>query len=707
MDASGSTMALTGAAGATNQTTTLDPWGAVESQTGTSGNRELFTGHRTDSETGLVYMGARYYDPALGQFTTADSYLGEPSEPGSMQRYMYANANPGRYWDPDGHLADELASGTSMSWGEYSATDGGNSNAAYQPLQTESVVGADVTGYRAALTSQINSGARDMIAVASKEIRGLDWNRALWSLAEGAAVGAGVGAGLALAAVLVCMGPIGFALAVVGATTLVVNVMVPGLAASAYRAYDDYQNAAASGSDHPLFRAMAVTLGRSTGLTEGYEALTGRDAVTDRALTMDERDDRLAESANSVGGELGAGVGAFAVRRTLGTGFCFVAGTLVAMTSTAYAQPIEDVRVGDRVEVTSEQESTCSHEAREDQVRVSFVFANERASWDTVYLDKLVSRDEAESLGYEVGASVWVDGTDFGAAGWAQVSAVEPVHVEAGAGCVVYATVEHQNGELVRVDLSDGSEVLGTAGHRYWSVTRGGWFEARELREGEALRTPSGVVHVTSSLVIDALAPVFNIEVEGAHEYFVGEGEVLVHNGIDCDPHNAASHARLREQLAHQEANPPRVRPPALRPGGHITHDVAPHGNLSSQRNRAPGVTGRFDLVRAHQFLVVAPAPHCRAHVAERVRCRRSRMTETRLTERPRRALSTAKGVACVRPKWLPVVMEQPYCNQSAMPLSDACGTARKSPSQRHAARGLVAMSDVSTCRVALANAAA
>jgi hypothetical protein len=36
-----------------------------------------------------------------------------------------------------------------------------------------------------------------------------------------------------------------------------------------------------------------------------------------------------------------------------------------------------------------------------------------------------------------------------------------------------------------------------------------------------------------------------------------------------------------------------------------------------------------------------------------------------------------------------------------------ACGIARKSPSQRHAARGLVAMSDVSTCRVALANAAA
>ena len=118
-------------------------------------------------------------------------------------------------------------------------------------------------------------------------------------------------------------------------------------------------------------------------------------------------------------------------------------------------------------------------------------------------------------------------------------------------------------------------------------------------------------------------------------------------------------------------------------------------------------VTGRFDLVRAHQFLVVAPAPHCRAHVAERVRGRRSRTTEARMPERPRRALSTAKGVAGVRPKRLPVVIEQSYCNQSAMPLSDACGTAHKSPSQRRAARGLVAMSDVSTRRVALASAAA
>lgn len=110
-------------------------------------------------------------------------------------------------------------------------------------------------------------------------------------------------------------------------------------------------------------------------------------------------------------------------------------------------------------------------------------------------------------------------------------------------------------------------------------------------------------------------------------------------------------------------------------------------GVVRVMEGRSATVTGRFDLVRVHPFLVVAPAPHCRAHVAERVRGRRSRTTAMRLAERPRRALSTAKGVACVRPKWSPVVIEQSYCNQSAMRLSDACGAAHKSPSQLDAAR--------------------
>ena len=97
------------------------------------------------------------------------------------------------------------------------------------------------------------------------------------------------------------------------------------------------------------------------------------------------------------------------------------------------------------------------------------------------------------------------------------------------------ATVVHENADILRLAFSDGSEVTGTGRHRFWSETRRDWVAARALREGEELRTPSGVVRVESATPSHTLTAVYNLEVEGAHEYFVGEGEVLVHNGGCAD----------------------------------------------------------------------------------------------------------------------------------------------------------------------------
>jgi len=99
----------------------------------------------------------------------------------------------------------------------------------------------------------------------------------------------------------------------------------------------------------------------------------------------------------------------------------------------------------------------------------------------------------------------------------------------------VQATVVHENADILRLAFSDGSEVTGTGRHRFWSETRRDWVAARALREGEELRTPSGVVRVESATPSHTLTAVYNLEVEGAHEYFVGEGEVLVHNGGCAD----------------------------------------------------------------------------------------------------------------------------------------------------------------------------
>jgi RHS repeat-associated protein len=69
-----------------------------------SANRFVFTGFAYERELGLYLTpSGRLYDPAMGRFTQADSYLGSLSDPGSLHRYLYGHANPGRFIDPSGH----------------------------------------------------------------------------------------------------------------------------------------------------------------------------------------------------------------------------------------------------------------------------------------------------------------------------------------------------------------------------------------------------------------------------------------------------------------------------------------------------------------------------------------------------------------------------------------------------------------------------
>jgi len=63
-----------------------------------------FTGQEIDSETGLYYYGARYYDPNIGRFISADTKIdGRGLDTQGYNRYAYCRNNPITYSDPSGH----------------------------------------------------------------------------------------------------------------------------------------------------------------------------------------------------------------------------------------------------------------------------------------------------------------------------------------------------------------------------------------------------------------------------------------------------------------------------------------------------------------------------------------------------------------------------------------------------------------------------
>jgi RHS repeat-associated protein len=98
LDAGGAV--LNGAAGA--QVFSYDAYGNQLDTGVTPLTSLLYSGEQTDSATGLQYLRARYYDPGSGTFGSLDSAAGDPRQPLSLHKYLYAHGNPINQVDPSG-----------------------------------------------------------------------------------------------------------------------------------------------------------------------------------------------------------------------------------------------------------------------------------------------------------------------------------------------------------------------------------------------------------------------------------------------------------------------------------------------------------------------------------------------------------------------------------------------------------------------------
>ncbi len=127
------------------------PWGATRySSGGAAPTAFQYTGQRNDSNIGLYFYNARYYDLALGRFIQADSIIPNPGDPQAFNRYSYTLNNPLKYTDPSGHFF-LLALGLGLAGGAIGGAIYGYGSQVVGNLQQGMNLGQ-------ALTTDIDSG---------------------------------------------------------------------------------------------------------------------------------------------------------------------------------------------------------------------------------------------------------------------------------------------------------------------------------------------------------------------------------------------------------------------------------------------------------------------------------------------------------------------------------------------------------------------
>jgi len=121
-DGAGSVRQLTNLAGTVTDSYEYDAFGNSFTKTGSTPNNYLYRGEQYDSDLGLYYLRARYYNPQTGRFMSRDPEEGNVKDPATLHKYLYAGGDPVNAFDPTGRVTiTKPTGGIGGAIGEWSA----------------------------------------------------------------------------------------------------------------------------------------------------------------------------------------------------------------------------------------------------------------------------------------------------------------------------------------------------------------------------------------------------------------------------------------------------------------------------------------------------------------------------------------------------------------------------------------------------------
>ena len=255
-------------------------------------------------------------------------------------------------------------------------------------------------------------------------------------------------------------------------------------------------------------------------------------------------------------------------------------------------QPIADRVLADNPETPGQAPSDFGEFHAANWRLVKMVVRKPDHEWMKVTLARPQAWIEAAQRDSE--GRIWLEFKELGIANWANVLAIEPCPEAAvGEGRLVTGKFEHSSAEVIDLHVDGVSEPIGTtSNHPFWSEDRRDFVQAGRLRIGERLRLRDGSTPVVTAAVPRSQSvPVFNLEVDGEHVYYVAASGVLVHNNES-----------YITELEAIEGNIPHDAMDKSEYGGHLTEEHHPlmHGKEYREFWESRGLDWKNDVDAWH-----------------------------------------------------------------------------------------------------------